>query len=248
MRVKFVYSFLLIFVCFFSVTTLKAQRHELGVQLGVSNLVGDIGNTNFILQKPIFGKTLDLGVPMYLGIIYRLNVNPQQSLRINLGYSHIQFSDLHAKENYRRQRGLYGDNSIFHADLLYEYYFFDINEEHKSKLSPYIFAGIGGMMHDVAKYDSSPDGKPTFSTAKKMSMDLPFGAGLKYKFNYNWAISGEFTFRQSFSDAIDYSVVENAPQVVQDVRNVGNPNSNDWVNSATIILSYSFGRPPCNCK
>ena len=104
------------------------------------------------------------------------------------------------------------------------------------------------MMHNVVKYKEAVDGKPTFESAKKMTMDLPFGAGIKYKFNYNWALSGEFTFRQSFSDAIDYSVVENAPDVVKEVRNVGNPNSNDWINSATIIVSYSFGRPPCDCK
>jgi long-subunit fatty acid transport protein len=40
---------------------------------------------------------------------------------------------------------------------------------------------------------------------KTFTMGLPFGVGLKYKFNYNWALSGEFTFRPTFSDQVDYS-------------------------------------------
>ncbi|MGX9985317.1 type IX secretion system protein PorG [Soonwooa purpurea] len=253
MRIKTVYTFFILLVSFFSVTKISAQRHEVGIQAGLSNLVGDIGNTNFILQKPILGKTLSLGVPVYFGAIYRLNVNPQQSLRLGLGYSHIQFSDLHAKENYRRQRGLYGSNSVFHADLTFEYYFFDINEEHKSKVSPYVFAGIGGMMYNAVKLKNvevvNGQVEPTYDSTKKMSMDLPFGVGVKYKFNYNWALSAEATFRQSFSDMIDYSQIEsNVEGIPNDFRQIGNPNSNDWINSATIILSYSFGRPPCYCK
>ena len=30
-------------------------------------------------------------------------------------------------------------------------------------------------------------------------------------------------------------------------RQIGNINSKDWVNSVSIGLSYSFGRPPCYC-
>lgn len=95
-------------------------------------------------------------------------------------------------------------------------------------------------------------------------MATPFGVGLKYKFNYNWALSGEFTFRPTFSDQVDYSEIkekdirvqsnlgeQETAVIVQNFmsqRNVGNINSKDWINSATVILSYSFGRPPCYCK
>ena len=30
-------------------------------------------------------------------------------------------------------------------------------------------------------------------------------------------------------------------------RQIGNINSKDWVNTISIGLSYSFGRPPCYC-
>ena len=265
MKKELTYTFivLLIFMGF-----ANAQRHEIGLQMGISNLVGDIGRTNYVLQKPV-GRVSDNGLPFYGGLMYRMNFNPYQTVRLNLGYSHIQFDDRYAKENYRRMRQLRGTNSVFSADLLFEYNFFPVNQEQVSMLSPYIFGGFSGLYMESAKpeltINSASDVLVNYKTAKTFTMGIPFGVGLKYKFNYNWALSGEFTFRPTFSDQVDYSSVEEkdvtvvktslndeqTAAVVQGFlqqRNIGNPNSKDWINSATLILSYSFGRPPCYCK
>lgn len=277
--------------------TPSAQRHELGVQLGASNLVGDIGNTSYILQRPIESSTFRLGIPFYGGILYRMNFNPYQTVRLNIGYSHIQFDDLYSKENYRRIRGLSGTNSIFEADVLFEYNLFPVNDEQQSLLSPYIFGGIGGMIASVAQmqinHDFNRDAAGTaiaptaaddfittqsFVQGQKATVSIPFGVGLKYKFNYNWALFGELKFRPTFTDTLDYSLIgEKDTKVLynKDIkegtksllftdpyvdvakervaayinnREVGNINSKDWVNSVTIGLSYSFGRPPCYCE
>lgn len=296
MNFKILYTFLILTLLGFSA---DAQRHELGVQLGASNLVGDIGNTAYVLQRPIGGNFSKFGVPFYGGILYRMNFNPYQTVRVDLGYSHIQFDDRFAKENYRRFRNLNGTNSIFEADVLFEYNLFPVNNEQKSLLSPYIFGGIGGMLANVAQmkieHDFNRDASdnaiaPTaaddfvttrsFVQGQKATISIPFGVGLKYKFNYNWALFGEFKFRPTFSDDLDYSVIsekdtkvlynkdrldaENkksllltdpyltvAKQREADFiknREVGNINSKDWVNSITLGLSYSFGRPPCYCE
>ncbi len=281
--------------------SVHAQRHELGVQLGVSNLVGDIGRTSYIFQPAIKNGFSQFGVPFYGGLLYRMNFNPYQTLRFNLGYSHIQFSDKIAKEYYRRNRGLFGTNSIYEADVLFEYNFFPVNDEQKSLLSPYIFGGLGALIAETPqliiendfKRDASGailnggpqdsqdfDTRATYETARKMTLAIPFGIGLKYKFNYNWAIFAEFMFRPTFSDSIDYSVIDDknvkitynkeildpnsnnksllqtdpyktvadirAAQLVEN-RKVGNINSKDWVNTVSIGLTYSFGRPPCYC-
>jgi hypothetical protein len=120
----------------------------------------------------------------------------------------------------------------------------------------------------------------TYTTGKQFTMAIPFGIGLKYKFNYNWALFGEFMFRPTFSDSIDYSQIDEksvkvtynkefmasgsttksllqedpyktiaearVAKLLED-RQVGNINSKDWVNTVSIGLSYSFGRPPCYC-
>lgn len=218
---------LFLIILLVSSITVTAQRHEIGLQLGTSNLVGDIGSTSFIFQKPIHfidGQWTYSGIPFYGGIAYRLNMNPYQTIRFNLGYSHIQFNDLYASELYRKNRELWGTNEIAELDVLFEYNFFPVNDEQQGMLSPFVFGGLGGAF--------------LIGSSKKITGAVPFGAGLKYKFNYNWAVTGSFTFRPTFSDDVDYS----------ERNNVGNLNSKDWVNSATLMLSYAFGRPPCYCK
>ena len=296
MQKKIIYC---LFALIFMSVSYKGQRHEIGVQLGMSNLVGDIGRTNYFLQKPILSNFGDYGIPFYGGILYRMNFNPYQTVRLNLGYSHIQFVDAVAKEQYRRDRKLWGTNSIFHADLIFEYNFFPVNDEQKSLLSPYVFGGVGAVLMNSTKLvvendfrrDTSgnaiaPTSESDFLTTsayengKKMTMAIPFGVGLKYKFNYNWTLFGEIMFRPTFSDSVDYSVIDDkdvkvtynkditvpggtksilqespylqvAEQRVADFlqnRQIGNINSKDWVNSVTLGLSYSFGRPPCYCE
>ncbi len=293
---KLIYIFVLISLCNFA----KAQRHELGVQLGISNLVGDIGKTNYFLQPMITGNFAQFGVPFYGGILYRMNFNPYQTLRFNLGFNHIQFSDNVATEYYRRNRGMFGTNNIIEVDALFEYNFLPVNDEQKSMLSPYIFGGIGALLAEtpqlIIENDFNRDSggvaidptsstdfvtTTTYETAKKFTFAIPFGVGLKYKFNYNWAIFGEMIFRPTFSDAIDYSVIndkdtkvtynkdildpnannksllqsspylevaEARANAIIENRKIGNINSNDWVNSVSIGLTYSFGRPPCYCQ
>ena len=296
MQKKLIYTLIALF--FISVGY-KGQRHEIGVQLGMSNLVGDIGRTNYVLQKPVLDNIADYGIPFYGSILYRMNFNPYQTVRLNLGYNHIQFIDAYAKEQYRRNRKLWGTNSVVEADLIFEYIFFPVNDEQKSLVSPYIFGGVGAILAStpqlIVENDFRRDAggtalaptnvndfetRTTYTSSKKLTMAIPFGIGLKYKFNYNWALFGEFMFRPTFSDSIDYSMVDdksvkvtynkdilaagsNNKSLLQESpykeiaeakvaellkdRQVGNINSKDWVNTVSIGLSYSFGRPPCYC-
>ena len=297
MQKKLIYTLIALF--FISVGY-KGQRHEIGVQVGMSNLVGDIGRTNYVLQKPVLDNIADYGIPFYGSILYRMNFNPYQTVRLNLGYNHIQFIDAYAKEQYRRNRKLWGTNSVVEADLIFEYIFFPVNDEQKSLVSPYIFGGVGAILAStpqlIVENDFRRDAggtalaptnvndfetRTTYTSSKKLTMAIPFGIGLKYKFNYNWALFGEFMFRPTFSDSIDYSMVDdksvkvtynkdilaagsNNKSLLQESpykeiaeakvaellkdRQVGNINSKDWVNTVSIGLSYSFGRPPCYCE
>ena len=297
MQKKIIYSFIILF---FMSVAYKGQRHEIGVQLGMSNLVGDIGKTNYILQKPVLSDFSTYGIPFYGSILYRMNFNPYQTVRLNLGYNHVQFIDASAKEQYRRDRQLWGTNSVLEVDAIFEYNFFPVNDEQKSLVSPYIFGGVGALLANtpqiVVESDFNRDTAgnaiaptyeddfvvtPTYTSGQKVTMAIPFGVGLKYKFNYNWALFGEMMFRATFSDSIDYSVIDDksvkitynkdilsgsstsksllqedpykgiaeakAAEIVKN-RQVGNINSKDWVNTISIGLSYSFGRPPCYCE
>lgn len=297
MNKKLLFSFL---AALGTVVSVKAQRNELGVRLGMSNLVGDVGRTNYILQKPLdLSRTSDWGVPFYGGLLYRFNFNPYQTVRLDLGYNQVQFSDKAAKEDYRRARNSFGKNNVYEASLMFEYNFFPVNnEQERGLVSPYIFAGVGGLMFDAPKatlvndYRRDADGvaqapineldfttTPVYSTVKKTVMHVPFGVGLKYKFNHNWAIFAEAMFRYAFTDQLDYSKVlrkdvvstyngdilnpstggsllqsgayyvvskEREAKFIGD-RNIGDQESRDWMNTVSLGLTYSFGRPPCYC-
>ena len=196
------------------------------MQLGTSNLTGDIGKTKYINPLPDGSSFIKYKLPFYGAIMYRMNFNPYQSVRFRLAYNRISFDDRYAQELYRLSRRAKGSNSVYEASAIFDYNFFPVNEEQKSMISPYIFGGISGLMFN------------TTLEGNKFGFAIPFGAGLKYKFNYNWALFGEFMFRATNSDTLDYS----------DEYNLGNLNSKDWMNSMSLGLSYSFGRPPCYCQ
>ncbi|WP_294331599.1 DUF6089 family protein [uncultured Chryseobacterium sp.] len=296
MNRKLLFSFL---AALGTVVSVKAQRNELGVRLGMSNLVGDIGRSNYLLQKPLdLSRASDWGVPFYGGILYRFNFNPHQTVRLDLGYNQIQFNDKVAKEDYRRNRNSFGKNDVYEASLVFEYNFFPVNNEQKGMVSPYIFGGVGALMFDAPKATITNDFRrdadgiaqapineldftttATYSTGRKVTAHLPFGVGLKYKFNYNWAIFAEATFRYTLTDQLDYNKVLNKDVVATyngDIlspvtngsllqtgayyvvskereaaligqRNIGDTRSKDWMNTVSLGLTYSFGRPPCYC-
>lgn len=268
------------------------QRHEIGIRAGGTSMVGDIGRTGYV-QLPTLDNISELGLPIYFGALYRMNFNPHQTLRFNLGYSQMSFGDYYAQEQYRKNRRRYGSNAGIDTDILFEYNFFPVNNEQKGMLSPYVFGGIGASLYSVRQItfqDMAEDNEPLpilydvntgiYNTAngftKKIAFTTPFGVGLKYKFNYNWAFSAEVMFRPMFTDTVDYSVInekdtkvnynrDNAvysdrstrPTYVEEAKrqvneyiqknNIGNKNSNDWVNTVSLSLTYSFGRPPCYC-
>lgn len=285
---------------FGSVAEYKAQRHEVGVRLGMANLVGDIGKTNYFLHSPLSANTVGgIGFPLSIGVNYRMNLNPQHTIRFDAGYDHIQFDDGVAQEAYRRNRGLNGSNNIYRVSAMFEYNFFGINNEQpRGLLSPYIFAGIGAMVHDVSRvrlyhdFQRDADGvalAPTheadfvttasFSKSQKVTPYIPLGVGVKYKFNHHWTVSLEATIRPTFTDQLDYNVLHTddirseynadiitpssnasllqAPQYYNvslqrekdflQIRQTGDLKGKDWVNSITLGVSYSFGRPPCYC-
>ena len=137
-----------------------AQRHEIGIQLGTSNLVGDIGKTKYLNPFPNnLDNISNEGIPFYGAIMYRMNLNPYQSLRFRFAYNHLQFHDKYAQEYYRQNRGLSGQNSLYELSAIFDYNFLPVNEEQKSMLSPYIFGGLSGIVYSSSQITAANDFK-----------------------------------------------------------------------------------------
>lgn len=264
---------------------LQAQKHELGVFLGGANGITDIGRTDFINPLPKDYESGQPTIPIAIGAIYRFNLNPQQSLRLNLDYARFIDNDRLAAEDYRYNRGAKYSQSLFEGSIVFEYNFFPINSEQQRAHSPYIFAGAGvfgynhpeyQVAHQLVEGSTAPTSPTDFETVieksnkTKFSYTIPFGAGYKYKFNWQWIAAVEIGVRPTIVDDLDlaFAEPEDFTYTIQDgleafegvteeiqrrndeliiERQVGDHSNNDWYVFTGLTLTYTFGRPACFC-
>ncbi len=113
----------------FNIQLSHAQTHEIGVFVGGSNFIGDVGSTKYIApNSPAFGG------------IYKWNRSPRHSFRFSLIYSELQSEDSKSDDPRRIQRNFSFNNHIIEGSLGLEFTFldFDLHDE-KSKLTPYLY-------------------------------------------------------------------------------------------------------------
>lgn len=215
---------ILILGLFFSMSF--AQRHEIGVFAGGANVIGDIGRSNYINPMPVSYKTNDKldRVPFAFGLLYRFNINPYMGFRLSGTYGKVLGADFSAPEQYKKERDYVYKNNIIEGALLFEYNFFDINNEHGRKHSPYIFGGIGAFFYDKLLYtvnhsfardengvliEPTAIASEVITKSKKESnFTFPFGAGYKFKYRRSFVISAEVGFRYTSVDNLDHSFAE----------------------------------------
>lgn len=238
-----------------------AQRHELGIFAGGANVIGDIGKANYI--NPFPTKTEPTGkifLPISIGGLYRFNINPYMGFRANISYSKVGASDHRSKEQYKIDRNKNFRNTIVEGSLMFEYNFFNINDDQESAQSPYLFFGVGAFSSKGKEYDyNTTESQIIEKTKYNTNLSIPFGVGYKFRFNYSWILSFETGIRYTGSDYLDYNTgkftdnFNNAiadgtlPQSEFDKRQFGNMSNKDWYVISGLTLTYSFGRPACYC-
>ena len=206
------------------------QIYEVGIAVGGSNFIGDVGKTSFIAPNELLN-----------GFIFKWNRSPRHSYRLSFLSANLSANDLNSNDPRRLDRGLYFDSDLFETSLGMEFTFLDFNL-HKSgiKYTPYIFTGI-----TYAKFDKlTHQNNIILNTGNKSnSFGIPFILGFKYRFLKHFIISAEVGSRFVFSDNIDGSLSES-----ENYSSYGNINNKDWYMFSLINLSYTFGRKPCYCK
>lgn len=214
-----------------------SQIHEMGMFLGGSNTISDLGSTHFIYSNsPAFG------------LIYKWNLTTRYALRASFITSKLKSSDYYANDLSRFNRFFEVDNKVFEFSAGMEVNFFDFNLHNQNReFSPYFFTGINYFQYqlftireglssiDINKYDSA------------LEFSIPAIVGIKYSINNSFVLSFETGIRYSLTDNIDGSnpigQFENDIQVKH-----GELYNNDWYVFTGIALSYTFGRQPCYCK
>jgi len=216
-----------------------AQINELGMFLGGSNYIGDIGNTRYIWPNNYA-----------IGAIYKWNLNPHFAIRGTYTYAKISGDDAKSGISFREARGLNFTNTIHELAGGIEYHFFKYS---LSKIgytqTPYIiveaaaaYYATGGSVDD--------GGNLIVNNLKTFNFTVPFGIGYKTKLADNIGIAFETSFRYTFKDDIDgyptYLNIDIDGNPIDKDGNIQiNPNNSDWYVFTGITIVFGFGREGC---
>lgn len=219
-----------LFIFILGLTKLNAQIHEVGVFLGGSNYIGDVGKANYVNPNELA-----------YGLIYKWNKSPRHSWRISYTQSKITANDLGSEVPGRFKRGYDFENNIKELSLGLEFNFFDFNLHNFDKLvTPYVYSGLSYTNYDelyvingVSKIDINHG---TFA--------IPMIVGVKSNIMPNLILGVEVGARYTMTDNLDGSLPKN--ENLKPLK-FGNINSKDWYVFSGFTLTYTFGEKPCYC-
>ena len=219
-----------LFIFILGLTKLNAQIHEVGVFLGGSNYIGDVGKANYVNPNELA-----------YGLVYKWNKSPRHSWRISYTQSKITANDLDSEVPGRVKRGYDFENNIKELSLGLEFNFFDFNLHNFDKLiTPYVYSGLSYTNYDelyiingVSKIDINHG---TFA--------IPMIVGVKSNIMPNLILGVEVGARYTMTDNLDGSLPKN--ENLEPLK-FGNINSKDWYVFSGFTLTYTFGEKPCYC-
>src|SRR5690554_3338059 len=98
---KKVRSICVLLLGFLFVNVASAQIHEVGIFVGGSNFVGDLGKENYISPNSLT-----------LGGLYKWNKSTRHSWRFSIMHSNLKIDDANASSVARQQRGYALENKV----------------------------------------------------------------------------------------------------------------------------------------
>lgn len=222
---------LFIILSLLGVYTAQSQIHELGVTVGGSNYIGDIGSTKYINPTD-----------MAYGFQYRWNKSPRHSWRVNYTYMPISAKDSDSDMPFRKARGLQTKNKINELMLGLEFNFFEFDLHNDwFAFTPYVHTGIAGFSYRDSYFNQY---NKQIERETEYSLAIPITLGVKALINKKLVISAEVGARYSFTDNLDGNNPINPSSTI---KPFGNVNTKDWYVFSGINVSYTFGKNPCYC-
>lgn len=223
-------KFSALLLSFFLSMSMYSQIHELGVFLGGSNYIGDIGPTTYVAPNK-----------MAYGLLYKWNKTTRHSFRLSYTQSELTSNDLDSKEPSREQRAYRFDNTVKELAVGIEFNFFEYDlSKLDNQFTPYLYTGLTYTQYDglffvnnLTRYDSEHG-----------TVAIPITLGIKTNLNSRFVLGLEVGARYTFADDIDGSNPTN--DGLKNIR-FGNTNNNDWYVFSGMTLTYTFGSKPCYC-
>lgn len=222
-----------------TVATASAQLYEVGVFVGGSNGIGDVGRTNFIDPNALAW-----------GAVVKWNKSLRYAWRASFTQGNLIFDDLKATDPRRVTRGKKSNNVITEYSVGLEFNFFEYNLHRLgSAFTPYLYTGLTYFRYDYNYFvDPQLNVRPLDTNLREGAFAVPMTAGVKVRLNRFLILGAEIGARYTFTDNLDASYPEQleslAPAAIND-RTFGNIFSDDWYVFTGATLTYTFGRKPC---
>jgi hypothetical protein len=226
-----------------------SQKNEIGIFLGGTNYIGDVGPTRYLDPGRYGGEKVEFGTKnSAFGIFYRKNFNNRIAARINFNYANIGSNDnWTGSASYRKERGKSFKNKIsaeFGLGIDFNFFEFDLTED-SFQMTPYIHTGIVYLRHNALHY---PNG---INVARKYgetsSLAIPITIGYKIKPLRDLIVGFEISAKHTFTDNLDGSYPQYKEMEIYSQKAFGSNLSQDWYVFTGITLSYTFGFEPCYC-
>lgn len=210
-----------------------SQIHELGVFVGGSNFIGDVGATNYISPKKLT-----------FGGIYKWNRSPRHSFRATLLFTELEGIDTDSDDPGRIERGYEFKNQIIELSAGMEFTFFDFDLHNGGRqATPYLYTGVSIAKHDNFFFNND---QLRSENTTSLAYGIPMVLGYKTTISNQLILALEAGARFTFTDEIDGSVPDTKDLI--ESKSFGNVNNNDWYTFTGITLTYTFGRNPCYCN
>ena len=202
----------------------KSSSLDFGPYIGISNYMGEFTKGSM----PLWNKSKLAG-----GLICRFNYNPYVTFKGTAIYGQIEGSDMNYQSDvFRKRRNLSFKSDIVEFSIQAEWNLLGYENTRTSfAWSPYLFGGISvfrfnpkaqfkynSAIHDATLQGQDGDwielqplgteGQETtkFNDKRRYALtqlSIPFGAGVKWQLDDQWAFGFEFGLRKTFTDYLD---------------------------------------------
>lgn len=198
-------------------------RYEIGGGVGMTGYLGD-ANTANLLKKPSWD----------FEAAFRYIINPRMALKTQLYIGGLRGNSAQMENVFPEAKTFEFSTTFYSASEMFEFNFFNYGIGRKyqklSRVTPYIAAGLGFLV-------GTCDKKST------LSIEIPFGVGVKYKVNKRLNLGLSFLMHKTWTDKLDGSNLSD-PNMIKHafLKNT------DWYSTLTFTVTYEFSRRCAECN
>lgn len=260
---------LILLFCISTYPFVYAQSREMGIMVGAMSYKGDLNPVMFS------NKFLHPAI----GIIYKRSYNNHWSFRAGFNYGRISANDSQAADSFSINRNLSFRSDILELQGGVEFNFFPYQTANPATFfTPYLFIGLNvfrfnpkaelnGQWYALQPLGTEGQGTdlyPNRNPYGRVSVNVPFGGGLKFKISKRFCTALEVGVRKTYTDYIDdvsknyadptairkeygkaaaqlsdRSLEKGSPQID---RQRGDPSKKDWYWFSGIQITYTLSK------